>query len=263
MANLFGYFDLNKRLERQTRAAMPSSDSSSGGPGEAYPFEEPDRDLDLEDAPEKSTGAAVKAEEIGLDLDVEALGAEAPPAATVEDAEELDYAELEAFLDEAPKIEGIEVEGSLDLSLDLGGETAPAGVTKQKEMGEAAAEAATPTRITPAPSAPVQSLPEPTPLSPPRMPLWEQLSMYLGTVIGVLFSSAIMQYKTGELGALMITMPTVVISAVIALVIIPVVFEKLNIKPDAPLLVRLGLFVQHGVFWQVLLSAVGKAFSSG
>jgi hypothetical protein len=124
-----------------------------------------------------------------------------------------------------------------------------------------------------------QEVPEPPP-APPRskestrpssptqlqitsqMPIWEQLMMYFGTVVGVLFSSAVMEFKSGEFETFSVTITSIILSAVIALVIIPVVFEKLNVKPDAPLVVRLGLFVQHGVFWQVLFGAMGKAFAA-
>ena len=40
--------------------------------------------------------------------------------------------------------------------------------------------------------------------------------------------------------------------------IIPVVFRKLRVQADTPLVVRVGIFVQNGVFWQTLLSAIGK-----
>lgn len=90
---------------------------------------------------------------------------------------------------------------------------------------------------------------------------WEQILMYFCTLIGVVFSSAVMQYKSGEDVQLNLTVTTVLLSAVIALIVIPVVFEKLSIKPNAPILFRLGLFVQHGVFWSVLLSSIGKALA--
>jgi len=45
-------------------------------------------------------------------------------------------------------------------------------------------------------------------------------------------------------------------------VIIPVVFEKLSVRPDAPFIVRFGLFVQNGVFWQVIIGSIGKTFAA-
>ena len=95
-----------------------------------------------------------------------------------------------------------------------------------------------------------------------QMPLWEQILMYFATFTGVMFSSAVMQFEAGRIASITITITTISISFVVAFVIIPIVFEKLRIKPETPLLVRIGLFVQHGVFWQVLLGAVGKVFES-
>jgi len=96
---------------------------------------------------------------------------------------------------------------------------------------------------------------------PPKMPLWEQLLLYVGTVIGVIFSSAATHFKSGEKMNLNLDLTTVVISCVVALVIIPQIYERLNVPPDTPLLIRFGLFVQHGVFWHVLFSSLGKVIA--
>ena len=85
--------------------------------------------------------------------------------------------------------------------------------------------------------------------------------MYFGTVVGVVFSSAVLGANAGKAVSLSFNIPTVVLALVIAFVIIPVAFEKLNVKPDAPFVARFGLFVQHGVFWHVLCGAVGKSIS--
>ncbi len=99
--------------------------------------------------------------------------------------------------------------------------------------------------------------------APPKkgdvIPLWKQIVFYLSTLIGVLFSSAVIQYQAGKLDSLNITLTAIILSAIIALVIIPNFYAKV-IKPDAAFLVQLGLFAQHGVFWSVLLSTIGKAF---
>ena len=91
---------------------------------------------------------------------------------------------------------------------------------------------------------------------PPQMPLWEQLLMYFAMMIGVIFSSAVMQFKSGEVDITSLTTARVLISAIVAFVIAPVVFEKLTVMTDAPLLSRLGLFVQHGVFWSFLFGSI-------
>ena len=93
-----------------------------------------------------------------------------------------------------------------------------------------------------------------------QMPFSEQILLYIGTVIGVIFSSVIMEFKSGNAVSLAgFNITTLLISAVIALFIIPVVYEKLKVMPDTPILVRFGLFVQQGVFWQVAFSAIGAA----
>ncbi len=93
----------------------------------------------------------------------------------------------------------------------------------------------------------------------PPLPLWKQLTFYLGTIIGVIFSSSIMQFQAGKATVISLTITTVILSTVIALVIMPHIYER-ALKPDAPLIIQLGLFVQEGVFWSVLLTSIGKAF---
>lgn len=77
----------------------------------------------------------------------------------------------------------------------------------------------------------------------------EQFLMYFGVVLGVYFSGLIRGQESKT---------TLLLSALIGLVIIPIAFEKLSVNPKAPLLVRFGLFVQNGVFWDVLFGAIGK-----
>ena len=49
-------------------------------------------------------------------------------------------------------------------------------------------------------------------------------------------------------------------AAVIALAVLPLAFERLSVRARAPLLVRVGLAVQQGGFWQVLLGAASHSF---
>ena len=90
----------------------------------------------------------------------------------------------------------------------------------------------------------------------PRMSLGNQLVMYFGTFLGVLLSTGISHLRSGNTG-LTITLGEVVLSAIIALSIMPLVYEKLMLHPKAPLIVQFGLFVQNGVFWNVLICSVG------
>lgn len=109
------------------------------------------------------------------------------------------------------------------------------------------------------PAAKKRAAAAPTPPPPPHMPLWEQLVLYIGTVVGVIFSSAVMQFEPGESIPITISWASVLISSVVALVIMPIAFEKLRVRSDSPFIFRIGLFVQHGVFWQALVGAAGKA----
>ena len=91
------------------------------------------------------------------------------------------------------------------------------------------------------------------------MPAWEQFTMYLGVVVGVLGSTAVQQFKAGGEVAFKVSWGMLVVAALVGLVVIPLVFEKLKVDPRAPFIVRLGLFVQNGVFWQVVMAGIAKA----
>jgi hypothetical protein len=86
-----------------------------------------------------------------------------------------------------------------------------------------------------------------------------QIIMYFGIFIGIFFSTAVNQFKKEGAFNLAISVPTILISAVIALVLIPIVYEKLNLNPGSPFIVQFGLFVQHGVFWHVIFGAIGES----
>jgi hypothetical protein len=93
--------------------------------------------------------------------------------------------------------------------------------------------------------------------NPTCLSVTRQLLMYLGTFLGVLVSTAVAHFRTGNVNVT-ITVSEVVVSAVIALVIIPLVYEKLMLNPKAPFIVQFGLFVQNGVFWHVLIDSIGS-----
>lgn len=98
--------------------------------------------------------------------------------------------------------------------------------------------------------------------SAPALTVWDQITMYVGTLIGILFGPAVAQFKNGTFGSFNFTLPLLVLAAIIALGLMPKVYEKISVQPSVPFIVRLGLFVQHGVFWQVLFDAVGKVIAS-
>lgn len=98
-----------------------------------------------------------------------------------------------------------------------------------------------------------------TPSVPPaRLSLIRQILMYLGILIGVLFSTAVSQFERGGDFSIIINGGTVLISAIIALILTPIVYEKLSVFPASPFIVQFGLFVQNGVFWHVIINSIGK-----
>jgi hypothetical protein len=86
-----------------------------------------------------------------------------------------------------------------------------------------------------------------------------QVFLYIGILIGVVFSNAVTQFSGGTEPKITINVVTVVISAIVALVIVPYVYQKLTVDPKSPFIVQFGFFVQHGIFWQVIMGAIGKA----
>ena len=102
-----------------------------------------------------------------------------------------------------------------------------------------------------------EKLDTPEPDELPYLSILRQVLMYLGAFVGVLLSSAIMQFRSGAADPA-ISIPEVILSAAIAFVIIPVVYEKLNLNPDAPFIVQFAIFVQNGVFWHMLIDSIGS-----
>jgi hypothetical protein len=95
----------------------------------------------------------------------------------------------------------------------------------------------------------------------PQLSVARQLALYFALLVGVLFSSVIDKYKAGATVAISISPAVLLVSAVIALMLIPIVYGKLNVQPDAPFFVQIGLFVQGGVFWHAIVSTAAKAFT--
>jgi len=89
-----------------------------------------------------------------------------------------------------------------------------------------------------------------------------QILMYLGIFIGVLFSSVVNQFAKGDNFSITVNISILLISAVIAFTLIPIVYEKLKLNPGAPFIVQFGIFIQNGVFWHVIINSIGKITSS-
>ncbi len=93
---------------------------------------------------------------------------------------------------------------------------------------------------------------------PGTITLIHQIVMYLGTFMGVLLSTAVAHFRLGNTNLTM-TVGEVVLSAVVAFIIVPLVYENLMLNPKAPFIVQFGLFVQNGVFWHILIDSIGSA----
>ena len=91
------------------------------------------------------------------------------------------------------------------------------------------------------------------------MSLVEQLLLYVGCVLGVLFSSTVQSLPDDPL--LSFSLSSFAVAAVIALAVAPQAYKKLKIEKSTPILFRIGLFVQQGVFWHVLIGAAGAVTS--
>ncbi len=86
----------------------------------------------------------------------------------------------------------------------------------------------------------------------------QQIMMYFGLLVGVLFSTAVNQFKKGQAADLNMDPATIIISGVIALILVPMVYKNLRVDAKAPFIVQFGLFVQNGVFWNVIVDSLGK-----
>jgi len=91
-----------------------------------------------------------------------------------------------------------------------------------------------------------------------RLSAASQICLYLGIFAGVLFSSAVEHYTTEAKVDFHLSFGICLISAVIALILIPLVYQKLHVAPESPYIVQLGFFVQQGVFWHVLMNDISK-----
>jgi hypothetical protein len=92
-----------------------------------------------------------------------------------------------------------------------------------------------------------------------KMSVLDQIVMYIGVLIGIVLSPTINNYAEGKPILFSLNVPLLLVSAAIALIIIPYVYKKIDVDPSAPFIVKLGLFVQNGVFWQLIFSSIGKA----
>jgi hypothetical protein len=88
------------------------------------------------------------------------------------------------------------------------------------------------------------------------IPLWEQIVMYFGIVIGTIVSALLR-------GTIQVANPNnrlwvvIGLSCFIGLITMPYIYEKTRPDPNSPGLVRFALFVQNGFFWENLVEGLG------
>jgi len=90
---------------------------------------------------------------------------------------------------------------------------------------------------------------------PNQMSFIEQIVMYLGIVLGVIFSSTVMNYSNNGVIDFTFSFGTMVIAFLVGLFIMPYVFEKVAFV-GKPVLIQFSLFFQNGVLWQVIATAI-------
>lgn len=85
-----------------------------------------------------------------------------------------------------------------------------------------------------------------------------QVFIYMGIFIGVLFGTIVNQLGSEE-GNITLTIGNILISAIVALILIPIEYEKLSLNPKSPFIVQFGIFVQNGVFWHAMIILLSKS----
>ncbi|MFA5130395.1 MAG: hypothetical protein WC477_05820 [Patescibacteria group bacterium] len=110
-------------------------------------------------------------------------------------------------------------------------------------------------------AAPTEATAQPPSESTTGLSIGQQILLYVGVLIGVIFSSAVGQFKAGQSIVLEMNAANIAVSIVVALLLVPYVYKQIQPNVKAPLLVQFGLFVQHGVFWQVIFALIGKTMT--
>ena len=83
----------------------------------------------------------------------------------------------------------------------------------------------------------------------------EQFVMYSGTTLGIFLSS--IAHHSGQPGAFNIQ-ANAVLCLMLSFSVIPIVYRTLEIPSTAPFMIRFLMFVENGVFWQVIFEFGGR-----
>ena len=96
------------------------------------------------------------------------------------------------------------------------------------------------------------------PASADEIPITQQVLLYAIVVVGVLLAESVAMARRGGPVSVDLTWPWVAVACVIALVVFPAVWREIGVMSDASPIVQMGLAVQGGVFWGVLVAGAEK-----
>jgi hypothetical protein len=88
-----------------------------------------------------------------------------------------------------------------------------------------------------------------------RMSVCQQIGIYSGVPVGVVLNVMIDHLRQTK-RVYPSVLWEILLCFIIAFAIVPYVWEKLQINPAVPFIVKFGLFVQNGFFWSAILGSV-------
>lgn len=97
--------------------------------------------------------------------------------------------------------------------------------------------------------------------APASLSIGMQALLYFGALLGVILSDPVLNFIDGEAARLEFSWTILLISAALALVILPAAAAAVN--NAAPVLIQFALYFQHGVFWRLVAGAVQDGLVPG
>jgi hypothetical protein len=92
------------------------------------------------------------------------------------------------------------------------------------------------------------------------IPIAKQIVLYVGLFLGVIVSGVVSQFIGGQELKFNVSVGLIIVSAIIAIAIMPQVYQNLN--PQTPFPAQLGIFVQNGIFWNAVWTGIAKVYAS-
>lgn len=78
-----------------------------------------------------------------------------------------------------------------------------------------------------------------------------QIFLYFGIFLGVFFSDFVYQYQS-DLSDFHFSIGSLIFSIAISICLIPLLYDKLKIKPGSPYIYQFSLFFQQGILWKTI-----------